>query len=266
MAVRVRAGAAEIVALRDGEHPLNREWHFPDVPAEAWEGQDERPLNFGGYLVLTDGKTVLVDTGWGPYLGPPGGLAAPAGLLSELASAGVTPDDVDLVVFTHLHPDHVGWNLVLEEPVRPRFGNARYLVPRADWEHYRALEQMHPNIVQQALPLEDLGVLELIDDGHRVTPSLRAVALPGHTPGHTGYLLGDRDAFLLGDLAHHPVVLDETGWVQRFDLDPELAVATRELTLARVEEDRTLVGLGHFPHPGLGHVIRKEGRRAWLPL
>jgi glyoxylase-like metal-dependent hydrolase (beta-lactamase superfamily II) len=265
MAVRVSAGAAEIVALRDGEHHLHRAWHFPGVPAEAWEGQDERPLNFGGYLVLADSKVVLVDTGWGPYLGPPGGLAAPAGLLEELATAGFTPEDVDLVVFTHLHPDHVGWNLVLDAEPRPRFGNARYLVPRADWEHYRALEQMHPNIVQQALPLEDLGVLELIEDGHRVTPSLRAVALPGHTPGHTGYLVGDRDAFLLGDLAHHPVILQETGWAQRFDLDPDQASATRERILAQVEEEHTLVAFGHFPHPGLGHVIRKEGRRAWLP-
>ncbi|GII60807.1 MBL fold metallo-hydrolase [Sphaerisporangium krabiense] len=267
MAVRVSVGAAEIVALRDGEHPLDRAWHFPGVPAQAWEGQDGRPLNFGGYLVETDGKVVLVDTGWGPYLGPPGGLARPAALLEELAEAGYTPAEVDLVVFTHLHPDHVGWNLVLDpgQDPRPRFPNARYLVPRADWEHYRDLEHKHPNIVQQALPLEELGVLRLIEDGHRVTPSLRAVALPGHTPGHTGYALGDREAFLLGDLAHHPVVLRETGWAQRFDFDPEQAVATRERTLAELEDTGTLVAFGHFPHPGLGHVIRKEGRRAWLP-
>ncbi|WP_283133341.1 MBL fold metallo-hydrolase [Rhizohabitans arisaemae] len=261
MAFSVKIGDSEVVALRDGHHPLNWGWHFPEVGGE----QEECLLNFGGFLVITGSTVTLVDTGWGPYAGPPGGLDRDCNLLEEMASVGIGPGDVDLVAMTHLHPDHIGWNLILEDRVRPRFTKARYLVPRADWEHYKALPEKHPNIVQQAMPLEDLGVLELIEDGHAVTSSLKAVAMPGHTPGHTGFLL-DAGCFLLGDLAHHPHVLEETGWIQRFDWNPELAVESRERVFEQVERDGTLVGLGHFPYPSLGHVIKNEGRRQWKPL
>ncbi|GII90505.1 MBL fold metallo-hydrolase [Sinosporangium siamense] len=260
MAFRIGRGGVEIVALRDGDHTPDWIWHFPKDGGDC-----EGCLNFGAFLVIADGKTVLVDTGWGPHHEPPGGLTAPAGLLADMASAGVGPDDVDLVVFTHLHPDHVGWNLILDPPVRPRFPRARYLVPREDWLHYNVRDDIHPGIVEQALPLERLGVLQLIDDGHRVTSSIRAIAAPGHTPGHTVYAAGD-DTLLLGDLAHHPDVLERTRWHQRFDWNPEEAVATREKLLDQAEREGTLVGLGHFPPPSLGHVIRKDGRRIWHPL
>jgi len=137
MATRVRIGAAEITGLVDRQHRLSPDWHYPDVPAEAWRPYQELLSDEAFALLNADDRTLLIDTGWGPRHAPPGAPATPARLPEELAEVGATMDDVDLVVFTHLHADHVGWNLRYEDerPVGPNFANARYLVPADDWSH-----------------------------------------------------------------------------------------------------------------------------------
>ncbi|HXG40590.1 MAG TPA: MBL fold metallo-hydrolase [Candidatus Limnocylindrales bacterium] len=276
MAYPVRVGDATVVALSDKHHAVETTFHFPTVPAEAWAPYadlltDEGliPLNFGAFLVLAAGRVALVDTGWGPLAGPPGRPAGPGRLLDELAEVGLTPEDVDVVAFTHLHPDHVGWNLVPDGGGgwRPRFRRARYLVPEADWAHYRSLEEVHPVIREQALGLDGLPGLELVPGDGAVMPSLTGVATPGHTPGHRSFVVesaGER-LFILGDLTHSPVLAEETSWVNRFDWDPALARTTRERVLERLEHDATLVAAGHYPYPSLGRFVRVDGRRRWRP-
>jgi YD repeat-containing protein len=275
MALRTTIGAAELYALSDGEHALNTAWHYPDVPGERWAeypvppGAHAGKLNFGCFLVRAGGRTVLIDTGWGPSAAPPGGLDAPAGLLAELASIGVAVEDIDTVVFTHLHPDHIGWNLDYSsgEPT-PRFSNARYLMPRLDWEHYSGRDEIHPSIPRQALALRGCDALELYDGQAQVCPVLHGLPTPGHTPGHTSFVLesGGESCFVLGDLAHHPAALHETGWVQRFDWDPAQARRTREHTLDRLEAAGTLVAAGHLPIPNVGYLVRDGGVRTFRPL
>ncbi|MGH2513850.1 MAG: MBL fold metallo-hydrolase, partial [Candidatus Limnocylindrales bacterium] len=192
MSVTIKVGQAEVVAISDKAHEGDPAWTYPDVPAAAWLPYADMltadgmiALNFGCYLVRCDGRSIVVDTGWGPEARPPGHDAGPGRLLDELAAVGASPGDIDTVVFTHLHADHVGWNLIRDDDsVRPRFANARYLVPEADWRHYNSLTEMHPNIRDQALPLGDLGVLDLVAGDQAIAPSLRTVATPGHTPGH----------------------------------------------------------------------------------
>lgn len=279
MATRVRIGDAEITGLVDRQHALSPEWHYPDVPADAWEPyrdmlSDEAMalLNFRAFLVRADDRTILIDTGWGPRHAPPGAPASPARLPQEMAEVGATMDDVELVVFTHLHADHVGWNLDYPEPEgtapTPNFRNARYLVPAADWAHYNRIEQMHPNIREQALPLGDLGVLGTFEGEHMVSASLRALPTHGHSPGHSSFVLdsGGERCFILGDLAHHPIIAGETSWVHRFDFDPERAREQRERVIGELEQDGTLVAAGHFPQPGFGRFVRVDGRRQWRPL
>lgn len=277
MATRVRIGDAEITGLVDRQHKLSPEWHYPDVPAEAWEPYAEllrdeafALLNFRAFLVRADDRTILVDTGWGPRHAPPGAPATPARLPEELAEVGASMDGVDTVVFTHLHADHVGWNLRYEDdrPAGPNFVNARYLVPADDWVHYNRIEQMHPNIREQALPLGPLGLVDTFEGEHQVSPSLRALPTPGHSPGHSSFVLdsGGERCFVLGDLAHHPIIGAETSWVHRFDFDPERARQQRERVLDLVETEGTLVAAGHFPQPGFGHFRRIDGRRVWRPL
>jgi glyoxylase-like metal-dependent hydrolase (beta-lactamase superfamily II) len=270
-------GDVEVTAIRDKAHDFNRSWHYPDVPEEAWEpyrdlveGPDAYVVvNFGCFLVRGDGRVVLIDTGWGPELGPPGAPKSRGALLHELDGLGIGVDDVDTVAFTHLHADHVGWNLVTTaDGLVPRFTKARYLVPELDWQYFSARKELHPNIRQQAIPLGDLDVTHLFTDGHPLTPSVVAEATPGHTPGHTSFVVssGGEQLFILGDLAHHPVVLNEPEWVHRFDVDPATAVDTRKKVLERLEQEATLIGAGHFRHPSFGMVRRVGGRRVWRAL
>jgi glyoxylase-like metal-dependent hydrolase (beta-lactamase superfamily II) len=275
MAVRVRVGDAEIAALVDRHHPLDPPWHYPDVPAEAWRPYREADpdpaaweLQFRAFVVHAEGRWILIDTGWGPDFAPPGAPAGPALLLEELAEVGCAVDDVDLVVFTHLHADHVGWNLVTEDGrTRPRFGNARYLVPRADWELYSTLDEMHPTIRQNALPLAGLGVLDLLEPGAAVAPFLTSYPTPGHTPGHTSFVLraGDDACVIMGDLAHHPVIVREPDFVHRFDRDPVGAIATRRRELARFAASGERIAAGHFAGSGFGRVRADGDGFRWEP-
>jgi glyoxylase-like metal-dependent hydrolase (beta-lactamase superfamily II) len=278
MAYAIRVGDATVVALRDKAHDVETTFHFPSVPQEAWGPYadlltDEGliPLNFGCFLVVADDTRVLIDTGWGPVAGPPGRPAGPGRLLDELAEVGVGPDAIDLVAFTHLHPDHVGWNLVRnrdEGPWRPRFANARYQVPQADWDSYRSREQVHPLIREQALGLEAFDCLDLVAGDGAVIPSLTAVSTPGHTPGHRSFIVssaGER-LFILGDLTHSPVIAQETGWENTFDWDKPLARETRERVLDNLESEGTLTAVGHYRHPGFGQFVRVDGRRRWAPI
>src|SRR5687768_2286135 len=154
---------------------------FPTVPSAAWEPyRREYPGLFGSgnawryhagcYLIRSEGQTILVDTGVGPSsLGLATWLGTGGELPDRLRAAGVSPEDVETVVFTHLHPDHVGWNLHRDGgQYRPTFPRARYLAHRADWETFhqvevqRAMEGVAPGFVQETLtPLEALGVLDL---------------------------------------------------------------------------------------------------------
>ena len=277
MAYSLRVGDVTVVALRDKSHHVETTFHFPGIANEAWAPYadlltDEGliPLNFGCFLVVGDDRVVLIDTGWGPDVGPPGRPAGPGRLLEELAAVGYGPEDVDVVAFSHLHPDHIGWNLERDEAGawRPRFSNARYLVPERDVDLYRSREQVHPQIREQALGLVDFDTVDLVDGDAVISPSLQAVATPGHTPGHRSFVVrsGADRLFVLGDLTHSPVIAHETAWTNVFDWDAELARATRERVLDGLEADGTLTGVGHYPHPSFGRFVRVDGRRRWQPI
>jgi glyoxylase-like metal-dependent hydrolase (beta-lactamase superfamily II) len=258
-------GSAQIVSLSDTEQAYPAADVYPDVAEQAWAehrhllGADGTLLlNFGCYLIRADGRTTLVDTGWGPgYQGR---------LLDELAEAGVRPEEVDAVVFTHLHGDHIGWNVVRDgEELRPRFARARYLVPEADWRHYSAQAEPSALFREQMLPLESLGAMDLVAGDHAISPSITTVATPGHTPGHLSVAVtsGGEHGIILGDVAIWPVEAHETDWANSFDWDREMARQTRHAVLDRLERDRALVGASHFPKPGFGRFVREGGRRIW---
>jgi len=177
----------------------------------------------------------------------------------------VRPDEIDLVFFTHLHPDHVGWNLT--EDGRPRFPNARYTVHRADWDTFQLAEvqQAFPfSYVDETLtPLQALGMLDLLDGEHTLTPEVTAIPAPGHTPGHMALLISSagEKALLVGDAMATPAQVTEPDFKFLFDGDPDAAVATRKSLLDRIEADGMRLAGCHFPTPGWGHIVRLEGRR-----
>ena len=190
----IRVGNVEIVAVLDMVPPPRDPTVFiRDYPREAWKPYEDEVLEdgmlqlyYGSFFLRSEGQTVLVDTGMGP--GPHAHLENRTGnLLGALREAGVGADDVDIVIHTHLHPDHVGWNVDSSgESDKPYFTKARYLGPRKDWEHFMQPDVLPtaPHISQNVVPLNDLGLIEFIDDGHNVTDEITTLETPGHTPGH----------------------------------------------------------------------------------
>ena len=177
-----------------------------------------------------------------------------------------------MVVMTHLHRDHVGWNLKTEgDRLVPTFPRARYWMSAKDWEACHTPDvqpERFPNAPTCVWPLEAMGLVELMHGEHSITPELTAVPSPGHTPGHVCILItsqGQR-ALVLGDAAHNPVQVEETDWVSRADMDPDLTRKTRRALMERLEREEIIVAAGHFQAPGFGRIVRLEGRRYWRGL
>jgi len=255
-------GNVELISLSDGEPVRSPFMPFPDTTIEQWrefpellDADEQIRSRYGTTAVRSGGKLIIVDTG----------LQAPDGtLLTDMDRKGVDRNAVDLVVFTHLHPDHVGWNLTDGQPT---FSNARYLIPRRDWDHWtqESVVANAPHISSQVLPLEGLKIMDLIDDDYRITDELTTVSTPGHTPGHVSIVIASQGqrGYILGDVAHTPAQAHYTDWNPIFDVQPETSRSTRHAVLDMLEAEGILVSAGHFPDPGFGHFVRVGDRRQW---
>ena len=273
----VRVGDAEIISVSDGYIHFRPSDFFPSVDASEWEAYPDEltpegliRMNVGSFVVRAGDSTALIDTGLGegdhPFENSQWGLLA-----QDLDRSGVSREDVDTVVITHLHRDHVGWNMVADgDRMTPFFPNARYWVPRTDWDRFtrRAGMSMFSYVQDQVIPLMELGVLEFVDGEQSITDHLTTLPTPGHTPGHTSVLIssGGESAVVLGDAAHIPIQAHHTDWSPRPDTNPNLSRQCRAQLFDRMEKDHSLVISGHFPLPGFGRLLRVEGRRYWQPL
>lgn len=232
-------GPTTIVALLDGEGPFfqPREQAFPQVTAEQWALADERDpgavtsdgrwlLRFRCFAIRHGDHVTLVDAG----IGPEDSLAAswapvPGRLPEELAAAGIDPADVETVVLTHLHTDHIGWAVV----GKPYFPNATYLLQRAD-----AAAFARPDLEERLLaPLKQTGQLRLVEGDTPISAGVTAIATPGHTPGHQSVLIEyeERQTLVTGDLLVHAVqlVAPETPYLHEVDPDTARESRTRLL-------------------------------------
>lgn len=275
---KITIGNVEITSLSDGVLEFDLCNFFPDIPAENWESYHDHltpehnvRFNLACFLVRSEGLTIAVDTGMGPR--PADAPDSPWGeLLNDFQSNGVKPEDVDMVVFTHLHRDHVGWNLQEQNgQFKPTFPNARYYFSAKDWQacHSDDLQTTRfPNAPACVWPLEDLGVMELLDGEVALTSELTTLPTPGHTPGHMSIMISSQgqQGLILGDVLHNTVQVHETGWVSRADIDPETTRTTRQSLMERLERDGTTVAAVHLPSPGFGKIVRLQGRRYWQAL
>ena len=211
---RIAVGNTEIVAVLDMvPPPRDPADFFPDVPRGDWAPYEQDVLEngqvqlyYGCFFIRSSGRTVMVDTGMGPGPHPERGNRT-GDLLNQIRRLGAAAEDVDVVVHTHLHQDHVGWNLKPSDgAAQPYFPNARYLVPRLDWEHFARPENLEasPHVRDKVVPLDGLGIMELVDDGHHVTDEVTTLLTPGHTPGHQAVLVSSRGerAMIVGDVLH----------------------------------------------------------------
>ncbi len=254
---------------------------FPDVSEDEWGPYRAEQLTPEGAIILpychfairSQDQVIMVDTGIGA--GPHPGISNQTGnLINDLTRVGIYPDQVDVVVHTHLHADHVGWNLNYESGApKPTFHNARYLVPRVDWEHFSQSEVLNlaenKHVLDQVIPLEELGVMELVDGGHAITSEVSTIDTPGHTPGHQCILInsqGERAA-VVGDVFHMSIQVERPDWCVHVDVDKAAGQKCREDLLDQSERDGMIIAAGHFKvDQHFGRAVRREGRRYWQVL
>jgi glyoxylase-like metal-dependent hydrolase (beta-lactamase superfamily II) len=225
-------------------------------------------IHINGYLIRGKGRTILVDTGTG-------GLNNAGGLLQQnLVALGVSPEDIDTVLLTHAHPDHIGG--LLDAEARPVFTRANVYIHPLEIDHWQDNDKQQRAVerVQRifALVRRTLNAykhaLHLLDD-RELAPGIRPVWLPGHTPGHTGFRIDSLGQSLLiwGDIVHYPHI--QTAHPDAsiaFDFDPVQAEATRTTLLAQVVAENLLIAGMHFGKQGFAHIFPAGNgyRLAWL--
>ncbi|WP_232285472.1 MBL fold metallo-hydrolase [Saccharomonospora marina] len=234
------------------------------VDPGAFGADGEWLLDFRCFAVRRPGGQVtLIDAGVGPEGSPASGWApVPGNLPRRLAAAGIDPLDVDLVVLTHLHGDHLGWS-VLPSGV-PMFGNARYAVQRVEITALRdnGDEVIEPRVLQ---PLRRTGQLQVIDGRTRLfggaAEGIVAVPTPGHTPGHQSVLVeaGRRRVVVTGDVAVHAVQLVNPDVAYHYESDPDTARRTRRTLLAQARRKRTLLATSHLTEPFVRGRLPRQG-------
>ncbi|MEU1870806.1 MULTISPECIES: MBL fold metallo-hydrolase [unclassified Streptomyces] len=263
-------------------------WLLPDATPDLVAGQhwlrpdfadDEGTLRIDShsFAFTVGGSRILVDTGIGngKERANPAWHDLRTDFLRRLTDAGFPPDSVDLVILTHLHADHVGWNTRRENGKWvPTFPNARHLTSRTErefWAGYdmdAARTQMFRDSV---FPVEEAGLLDLVDvpaEGLEVVPGLRLIPTPGHTPGHLAVELASRGrtALITGDCVHHPVQLAHPAVGACVDIDPERSEASRRALLGSLADTDTLVLGTHFAPPTAGRVVTHGDAYRLLPV
>jgi glyoxylase-like metal-dependent hydrolase (beta-lactamase superfamily II) len=274
---RFMVGDYEVIALGDGDLDLSPS-QFPDAnPDTALRLVAEAGLSAGpvatavnAFAIRAQGRVILVDAGTGGVRGPRLGY-----LVQALAEAGITPDQVDVVLMTHLHVDHAAG--LRDEVGRATFPKAELLVPEPEAAFWldpglptRAPALMQPMITNAIAALAAYrSSTTLFVPGRQVVPGITSVALPGHTPGHTGYLIerGTERLLIWGDIIHIAALqLRHPEWSIIFDVDRPAAAAMRRRTLAWAASEDLPVAGAHLAFPGFSRVVRDRKTFALAPL
>jgi len=276
-----KLGELEIHRAIESEVPIFDTFtFFPDATREVVEANKdwlmpryidpetiEVILCIQSYVIKTSHHTILVDTCVGNHKSRP---ARPswhmqnAPFIEELARVGVHPEEVDFVLCTHLHVDHVGWNTkLLDGRWVPTFPNAKYIFSRNEFElwaaRYEKGETVPVPLVYEdsVLPIVEAGQAIIVEDTHQIDDGMWLEPAPGHTPGHVMLNLksGEETALMSGDVIHHPLQLIRPQWSSRACEDPHLSAVSRTNMLERVADTNTLLCPAHFGSPTMGHVI-----------
>ncbi|MBV8912435.1 MAG: MBL fold metallo-hydrolase [Acetobacteraceae bacterium] len=239
----------------------NRAWLQP----QGLDAEDKLRVLFTSCVVRTPHHTILIDTCGGndkprPDF-PPLHMKNDTRFMDGLAAAGVAPEQVDFVLCSHLHVDHVGWNTKLQDGRWvPTFPNARYVFGRTEYDYWQAknAEAENPVFVDSVLPVVQAGRAEMVDSEHAIGDHLQLLPTAGHTPGHVSVLLGKgrAEAVYSGDVIHSPLQARYPELSMAFDVDPEQSAVTRRSFLERFAETDTVCCFNHFALDPVGRVQR----------
>jgi len=275
----LKLGDAELELVSDGTLHVDAGGVFGVVPKALWErvatpDEDNRvPLALNCLLVRSGGSTLLVDTGMGERVSSRSarffGLERHSGLLANLGRLGVSPEDVDIVINTHLHLDHCGGNTRQAGGAwTPPFPRAEYWVQRGEWE-----EANHPNeltrgsyIPRTFQPLADR--VHLMEGDEAVTPEVRCVITRGHTRYHQSVIIESRgrSAIFIGDLALLPIQLERLNWLSAYDTEPLETLKSKRRMVRWALKRQALIILEHEPQAPLGTLQERNGRIVFSPI
>ncbi len=228
------------------------------------------------YVLRTRHRTILVDACVGNRkerrFHKPWAHRTQTRYLDNLAAIGLAPEDIDFVMCTHLHADHVGWNTrLVDGRWVPTFPNARYLFARTEYEHWIAVNKRGKKysdgcIDDSVLPVVEAGLAETVADDYEFDDEIGFALTPGHTPGHVAIELDSRGerAVLSGDICHTPLQCREPGWSAVGCSDRAQSAATRRAFLERHCDTATLVMTAHFPSPSVGFVRPRGEAFDWV--
>ena len=274
-------GDLRLTVVSDGTFWQDAGAVFGLVPKVMWQrvtgetnARNQVPLALNCVLLESDGKTVLIETGQGDkdfdLVRRRGGDPHHGMLISELAANGVKPEDVDIVINTHLHNDHTGWNTrEVEGTITPTFANARYYMQRAEWE-----QALHPNertratyLADNLTPVEQADQVEFIDGETRITSDITVIETPGHTADHASVVIsrGGETAVYLGDVVQHQAQLERTAWGSAFDILPLVAMETKKRLVEKAIAQQHLLICVHHTFPGVARMQSVDGRNKYVP-
>ncbi|OGO15626.1 MAG: hypothetical protein A2Z14_10020 [Chloroflexi bacterium RBG_16_48_8] len=272
----MQIGELEIHLFTDGITHVDAGGPFGLVPRALYEKYFEPdplnrvPMTLISMVIRSRGKTILVDTGLGTKLNPreiefwrlerPGG-----GLVRELASKGIFPEDVDIVVNTHLHSDHCGGNTIrIGDRIRATFPNATYLVQRMEWADFANPDPRTRGtyLDENFTPLLETGQVRLLHGGTALSEEVQCVVTPGHTRGHQSVLLksGDWRGLFVGDLASYSILMSRTSWLTAYDVDPLENLSTKQIWQEWALENDAWLFFPHDPTMPVARLRNDNGR------
>jgi glyoxylase-like metal-dependent hydrolase (beta-lactamase superfamily II) len=258
----VKVGRIEVVPVLDGtslepldelvSHAAHARWDSSEQPLD---GDGRMAIDIGAFLVRTGVRTILIDAGIGTITDA---RRQGGGLPASLRRYDVDFADVTDVIFTHLHFDHVGW---ATQKGKVMFPHATYRVHQADWDHFVLSPEAQPGAIRKLTPLE--GQLETFDSDLELAPGLHARPAPGHSPGHTTFVVADQGAraLILGDVVHVIPELTDPQWHFVHDVDPKTALEVRDRIVDELAQTGDPFTASHFPGLRFGRLETAGGRR-----
>ena len=238
-----------------------RDWLHPTFTDDAGLLR----MSIHAFVIESRGKRIVVDTcigndkerpipEWNRKQWP---------FLANLEQAGYARESVDMVLCTHLHVDHVGWNTMLRgDTWVPTFPNATYLIGGTEWDFFSTAEEpfLKGPVDDSVRPVVAAGMSQLVDDAHRITDEVWLESTPGHTPGHFSVRISSRgeEAVITGDLMHHPILCRYPEWDNKFDYDGPRAKKTRRAFCERYADSGVLVLGTHFATPSAGRIRKQD--------
>jgi glyoxylase-like metal-dependent hydrolase (beta-lactamase superfamily II) len=278
----MKMSGLEVYLVTDGITHVDAGGPFGLVPRALYEkyfppdAKNRVPMVLISMVLRSQGKTIVIDTGYGQKLTPREikfkGLERPGGgLVAELSKIGFSPEDIDIVINTHLHGDHCGGNTFQEgDQIRPTFPNATYLVQRVEWADFT-----HPDIrtrgtylPENFAPLFETGQVRLLHGDTDLTENVRCVVTPGHTRGHQSVLLKADDwrGLFVGDVASYSILLSRTAWLTAYDIEPLENIQTKETWQKWALEKDAWLFFQHDPYMPIARLQEENGRLNLLPV